>query len=288
VDLDLDVGSHLKIYEDSKLFWNEISPHLKAEEAKNSLCLGLSYIFQSDPSARLYQAALFGEEGFLGAVVGSSYLTNRNLLPSPVKSGDHAKQLFEAVKTAGIEITGVVAEAATANFYRELFQKSGRQTKTHMTQGIYRCSKTRMPEIPKGLKFRRAQVSDIEKIGGWIESFHHEAVPHDPPIKGQDVAEAKINKNMIYVIEKDGGLLSMAAWSRDIETSCSVNMVFTPKSSRKNGYASIVTGMLTQHLLNSGKKETNLYTDMSNPTSNKIYQDLGYEFVCNSVHFGVL
>jgi hypothetical protein len=86
VDPDLDVGSHLKLYEDSKLFWNEISPHLKAEEAKNSLCLGLSYIFQSDPSARLYQAALFGEKGFLGAVAdrGSTTTTIKRLKSLPM------------------------------------------------------------------------------------------------------------------------------------------------------------------------------------------------------------
>ncbi len=49
----------------------------------------------------------------------------------------------------------------------------------------------------------------------------------------------------------------------------------------------LVTAKLTQHLLSNGKNETNLYTDMTNPTSNKVYMDVGYEFVCDSVHFGV-
>ncbi len=93
---------------------------------------------------------------------------------------------------------------------------------------------------------------------------------------------------MIYVIEANGELVSMAAWGRDIETSCSVNLVFTPQPLRKKGLASLVTAKLTQHLLDHGKKETNLYTDMSNSTSNKIYMSIGYEFVCDSVHFGVI
>lgn len=129
---------------------------------------------------------------------------------------------------------------------------------------------------------------DIKVVGEWIEAFHHEAVPHDPPVIGAELAKAKIDKQMIYVLEKNGGLVSMAGWSRDRETSCSVNLVFTPKPLRKKGYASVATAMLTQHLLNNGKKETILYTDMTNPTSNKIYVDVGYEFVCDSVHFGIV
>ena len=41
-------------------------------------------------------------------------------------------------------------------------------------------------------------------------------------------------------------------------------------------------------LLKQGRNEITLYTDMSNPTSNKIYIDLGYKFVCNSLHLGVI
>lgn len=67
---------------------------------------------------------------------------------------------------------------------------------------------------------------------------------------------------MVYVIEKNRELLSMVVGSRDVGTSCSVNLVFTPKHLRKNGYASLVTAELTKQLLNSGKRETNLYTDM--------------------------
>lgn len=157
-----------------------------------------------------------------------------------------------------------------------------------MTQGLYRCSSVKLPENFDDIDFRKANLNDVEKIGEWIESFHAEAVPHDPPIKGTEAAKAKIDNNMIYVVEKGGELVSMAAWSRDIETSCSVNLVFTPKPLRGNGFASVATARLTQHLLDSGKRETNLYTDMTNPTSNKIYVDVGYEFVCDSVHFGVL
>ena len=279
--------NQIKVYDDPKQFWKEVAPHLKHEEAKNSLCLGLSYIFQSNPIDCMYQSALFNDDELLGTLVCSRYRTNHNLLPSPVKDQEAANKLFDEFQKSKVAITGVVGEKDTANTYRELVAKLGKETKTHMTQGLYKCTQVKMPTLSDGLLFRIAEVRDVEKIGEWIQSFHNEAVPHDPPIDGVELAKSKIEKGMIFVVEKNSELVSMAGWSRDIETSCSVNLVFTPKNLRKNGYASIATAKLTQHLLGNGKKETNLYTDMTNPTSNKIYMDIGYEFVCDSVHFGV-
>lgn len=61
-------------------------------------------------------------------------------------------------------------------------------------------------------------------------------------------------------------------------------MVYTPPEFRKNGYASFVVAELSQKILNSGKKFCILYTDLANPTSNKIYQNIGYKEVADSKH----
>ena len=277
----------LENYKDPKAFWNEVSPHLKKEEAKNSLALGLSYTFQAQPDDCLYQGALFDGDQLAGAIVCSQYRTNRNFVISPVIHPPHAETLFEEFQKSEIAVTGIIGELNTAKVYEALFKKIGKKAHTHMTQGIYRCEKVVLPNDSDKVTFRPANLEDVKQIGEWIESFHQEAVPHDPPVKGAELAEIKIKNSMIYVVEYDGDLVSMAAWSRDIGTSCSVNLVFTPNHYRKKGYGTIVTGKLTQHLLNNGKRETNLYTDMSNPTSNKIYQNIGYQFVCDSVHLGI-
>ena len=36
-------------------------------------------------------------------------------------------------------------------------------------------------------------------------------------------------------------------------------------------------------MLDEGYKTTTLYTDLANPTSNKIYQEIGYEQIAESV-----
>jgi predicted GNAT family acetyltransferase len=59
--------------------------------------------------------------------------------------------------------------------------------------------------------------------------------------------------------------------------------VYTPPEKRNRGYASSLVAALSQHLLDGGRKFCFLYTDLANPTSNKIYRALGYEHVGDSV-----
>ena len=135
--------------------------------------------------------------------------------------------------------------------------------------------------------FRRAEEKDIPIVAQWIEAFSAEAVPHDPPPEGKAMAEERTGSGVIHVLEKNDQLLAMTGWGRDIRSSCSVNLVYTSKEFRGNGYASLVTAKLTQLLLQAGRHETNLFTDMTNTTSNKIYKQIEYEFLGRSIHFGI-
>lgn len=276
----------LKQYLDPEDFWTEVSPSLKLEEAKNGLCLGRSCEFRTAPEDGSYQAAVFEDNELLGAMVGSPFRTKYNLIPSPVSDPETAEMLLNDFLDTANLCTGLVAETTTSNIYRGLLEGRGKETVTHVNQGTYRCRQVQMPE-DQGLIFRLANENDVRLVGQWMEAFCKEVVPHDPPINGVESATEKIEKEMIYLLVNDSTPVSVAAKSRDIKTSCSINFVYTPMALRKRGYASLTTAKLTQHLLDEGKTETNLYTDMANPTSNKIYQNIGYEFVCESVHFGI-
>lgn len=78
----------------------------------------------------------------------------------------------------------------------------------------------------------------------------------------------------------DGVAVSMAAVTR--ETRHANAMVYTPKRLRGNGYATALTAQLSQRELERGKQFLTLYTDLSNPTSNSIYQKIGYERIGDS------
>jgi predicted GNAT family acetyltransferase len=74
----------------------------------------------------------------------------------------------------------------------------------------------------------------------------------------------------------------MACWARPTKRNVTIGYVYTPPEERKKGYASDCVSALSQHLLDSGYQTTSLYTDLANPTSNKIYMEIGYEPVMDS------
>src|SRR5262249_17751428 len=56
-----------------------------------------------------------------------------------------------------------------------------------------------------------------------------------------------------------------------------VGPVYTPPELRGRGYASNLVAEASQLQLDGGRQFVFLFTDLANPTANKIYQSIGYE-----------
>ncbi|MFW5729522.1 MAG: GNAT family N-acetyltransferase [Spirochaetota bacterium] len=61
--------------------------------------------------------------------------------------------------------------------------------------------------------------------------------------------------------------------------------MYTPKAHRRHGYARACVAELTARLIEAGRQFCFLFTDLSNPTSNKIYQQIGYRPVSDHVYW---
>ena len=68
----------------------------------------------------------------------------------------------------------------------------------------------------------------------------------------------------------------MAASARPTKRAIAVNGVYTPREWRRRGYATACVAALSELLLQRGFELCVLYTDLSNPTSNSIYTQIGY------------
>ena len=53
--------------------------------------------------------------------------------------------------------------------------------------------------------------------------------------------------------------------------------MYTPPPARGRGYASALVAEASQLQLDAGRRFCFLFTDLANPTSNHIYQAIGYE-----------
>jgi predicted GNAT family acetyltransferase len=81
----------------------------------------------------------------------------------------------------------------------------------------------------------------------------------------------------LYFWEVEGEPVSMTAATRPTMNGICVTAVYTPPDKRKRGYASACVAAVTQKCLDMGFQFCTLYTDLSNPTSNHIYQEIGYK-----------
>ncbi|MCZ8541268.1 GNAT family N-acetyltransferase [Psychrobacillus psychrodurans] len=87
----------------------------------------------------------------------------------------------------------------------------------------------------------------------------------------------------VFFWEDQGEVVSMMKKSRPTTNGITVSLVFTPAEKRKKGYGRTLVATVSKELLKEFEFCV-LYTDMLNPTSNKIYQEIGYQKLVDSVH----
>jgi predicted GNAT family acetyltransferase len=138
-----------------------------------------------------------------------------------------------------------------------------------------------VPHPPTG-SLRLAREADLELVAGWIAAFSTEATSET--VNAADIAANRIGRAMVFLWE-DPEPVSMAAWSGKTPNGVRVNLVYTPPPRRGRGYASACVIGVTRLLLERGNRFCFLFTDLSNPTSNRIYRQLGYRPVCDATDY---
>jgi predicted GNAT family acetyltransferase len=111
-----------------------------------------------------------------------------------------------------------------------------------------------------------------------MAGFHSETLgdrePLDP-VRWVDSALTATTR-VLYVWEDGGQPRSLAGYTGFTPNGVRIGPVYTPPEQRRHGYASAVTAAVSQLLLDSGRRFCFLFTDLANPTSNAIYQAIGY------------
>lgn len=133
---------------------------------------------------------------------------------------------------------------------------------------------------------RCATPADLDQVFAWANAFRDEAIPTDAPPRSEVLARS-ITEGNIYLWEDGGQVVSMAGKGRRTAHGVSVGLVYTPPALRGRGYASACVAALSQIILDEGADFCTLFTDLANPTSNSIYQKIGYRPVCDFTQFSL-
>ena len=100
--------------------------------------------------------------------------------------------------------------------------------------------------------------------------------------------EFEENKSKMFLLFDNNEPVSMVRKAGKTPNGNFVNLVYTPPSLRRKGYATECVAKLSKQLLEEGNKYCFLFTDLSNPTSNSIYQKIGYRPVIDENHYKFL
>jgi predicted GNAT family acetyltransferase len=266
-------------FDHAQEFLAQAGAYLGAREAEHNLLLGLAGDLTARPN--LYGSApYFAAVQRDGAVVAAALRTPpHNLVLSEVTEPAAVDALANDAAEAFGELPGVVGPNEASRRFAELWsQASGRRAERAMAERIFRAETVRAPQAVPG-SMRRATAADRSLLVEWYAAFQEEAMGGRTFRPAEDAVEDYLSRG------EDGGLylwengepVSLAGCGSPTPNGIRVGPVYTPPARRGRGYASALTAQLTSLLLSSGRRFCFLFTDLANPTSNRIYQRIGYE-----------
>lgn len=272
----------------AETFLSAVQTTLERHECINGLMLGVCLRLVCEPSA-------YGSQPYLATVESTDDLSVAAVMTPPHKLQVYSKNdrdiagfelLAEALLRGKWHVPGVIARNTVATTFASVWsRKTGVCCRTGMRQGLYELRKVVHPSYPIG-EFKQAAVEDIELVRRWAREFHDSCFGDDRCEQSIKEAESKVKKGALF-FWVDGEPMSMAARSRPTSHGEAISFVYTPPGQRRRGYATSVVVCLSQKILDDGKRFCTLYTDLSNATSNSIYQRIGYRKVAEvaEVHF---
>ncbi|MGB2964741.1 MAG: GNAT family N-acetyltransferase [Anaerolineales bacterium] len=283
-------------YEDSLSFQSAVQDYLLIHETENNLPLGiLSNIIAGEYLDKPPYLSLVEEDGEVLLVV-------MRTPPFPALFSFEEKPLDEEVinlviedlwKTFGSELTSLTGNKKLVAPLTDTWQNTtGLEGILKMAMRIYKLEQViPVSNVPGGM--RPAIEKDESLILEWFEDFYREALREEPTeeqVKTQ--AETYLMADPLQrglLIWEDGGKpVSMAGYTGPTTNGIRIGAVYTPPALRRRGYASACVANTSQHLLDLGFQFCFLFTDLLNPTSNHIYQQVGlkpvndvdtYEFI---------
>jgi predicted GNAT family acetyltransferase len=136
------------------------------------------------------------------------------------------------------------------------------------------------PRWPSG-RLRPAHEGDRELLGAWERDFQVEAsASPGAAIEAQSIVDRRIARREQFVWD-DGAPVSTLGLNIPIAATVRIGPVFTPREHRCRGYASAAVASASRQALTDGARRCMLFTDLENPTSNKIYAAVGFRRHCD-------
>jgi GNAT superfamily N-acetyltransferase len=260
-----------------------VFPFLEKDPVLNSVLLssvqGRIEGIMADPEPPVYLSL---HEG--GAVVGAVVWTALRGIVMGVLDEDLVPPLVNALADLIPAAASVEGTATAAPLFAELFAaragKSFRQVRgTRLHQLV-----SFVDQQAAGTA-RLATRADLEVAAKLAYGYNVALGQDSSPAVAQTWTRDRIDLERLWLWEDKGRTVSLVGRQAEVFGATRIGPVYTPQEFRGHGYASALTAHVTQEILATGSAAC-LFTDLANPTSNKIYAAIGYRPVADFLGFG--
>jgi len=275
----------LTVYQEAASFLAAAAALLRSAEAENSII--------ATPAMRMIEAprdddahcyfATVSEAGF--AVAAALHNADGGLL---LTGGPEAAMALFAADLAGRKqpLRHLVGPLRAC----EAFARAWRQRTGGRRRLRYRLRHFELTDAPAGHAssgcMRAPLTSEHELIVEWQNAFIVEVGLPDDAARMRRRALQRLERGLFRVWD-DGGVVSYGGYGEGGDTA-RIAPVYTPPRLRGRGYASALVSSLSRELFERGKRAIFLTTDVANPTSNSIYQKIGFRPIADHVHFDLV
>lgn len=261
---------------------------LLEHESHHILVLGLASSLQ-------FRSDLYGSQPYFALVSDGNSVVAAALMTPPLQLvlslTDHPDALAliaRDIVEVRPDLPGVIGPDSISFAFAETWNKiTGRSFHRSRSERIYQLKTVRTPRNVAG-RPRRAAESDRALLMEWVAAFQAETFGETD----RNEVEQTVERLLTLPAELAGAYLwvdtnpsCLVGYSGPTLNGMRIGPVYTPPHLRGRGYASGCTAAVSQDLLDRGRRFCALFTDLSNPTSNEIYQLIGYEPVCDVGEF---
>jgi predicted GNAT family acetyltransferase len=266
-------------------FLDAAGDFLRAREAEHNLLFGIASWVRTSPELLTDGPATFATViDADGRMVAATLRTPpHNQVLSCIDDLGAVDALIRALRDE--PLPGVLGpREPAARFASGWTDATGQPGRVEIAERIFRLERVIPPERPAPGAWRVVDACDRDLIARWLVDFSAEAIPELPrlpdPVATADRWVAQVGR-IGYVWEDGDEVVSLVGAGGETPNGIRIGPVYTPPHRRSRGYASSLTAAATQDQLDRGRRFVFLFTDLANPTSNKIYQAIGYEPVCD-------
>jgi predicted GNAT family acetyltransferase len=271
-------------YDDPNEFLSLVENLLAQNETKNNLILGLAMGLKKN--LRAYGEALplmaLVRDGF-GNIGAAAVMTP----PFPVVvycepvNRNALEALVDFLLASEWQVSGVNGVEAVSEAFARLWQeKTGQAFRTVVRMRAYELRSVVRVEYPHG-EMRLAKPHEAQLAADMLNAMGDEVVLGPRRIITAESQSRQIEHGNVFFWEGAGKIVAITVANRPQIKGICLSGVYTLPEERKKGYARALVAEVSKELLRRGYDLTNLFTDLSNPTSNKIYQEVGYHPVCD-------